>query len=973
MKHSTFLLTLLCGLHGLLAQNFSNGYPWVMPYDDSTIQTFLPAFPKHPIQADEQVSIDAMGNFSISGEATRFWGVNITAAGCFPPKNLAPTIAARMRKMGINLVRFHHLDNPWSGSDGSLFIDGQGTRNLNPVTLDRLEYFIAALKAEGMYVNMNLNVSRTFSPLDGVAGADSLVDFGKAVTVFDPQLIDLQQEYAEQLLTHLNPYTGLPLTHDPVMAMVEIINENSIYGFWKGDRLRPFVQGGSLLQRHSDQLDSLWHAFLLNKYGSQSALETAWNTGAIPPGQGEQIQNGDFESGSMSPDWQIELHGGAQANIGTTSNNPFLGSQSGQITTTNLTGTDWHIQFKQVGMTVEADSTYAIQFAARADANVSLNVSAMRDNAPYTWYSGATYALTPSWQTFTFTFVAPEDNADFTRLSFSFDQQTAATYWLDEVSFAQPAQQGLIAGETLVQGNIARIPYSSRLIYTPQRIADQAEWTMSMQTAFYQEMKDFLKQDLNISVPITGTNALVGPQDVLPQADLDYVDDHSYWDHPWFPNQPWDPNDWQIANESLLKEPNGSAISGIFSGLAMTHKPYTVSEYNHPSPNRYQTEMMALLPAYASFQGADGLMIFEYSGDNTNWTEDRIPGYFSIQRNPALMSLMPTAAYAYRMGLIEEASTSYEIGYSADWVANTPQSDPNGRWGKYIPYDQRLALTHRIQTSAYQQANAPDFSLLPDPGSSPYFSSTGQLMWDTNLGLHKTAADRYVSLAGFLQDAPPTTAGALRLNDANGFGVVSWISLSDNKLEESERSLLTISSRAQNTGMIWQGNQTVNSNWGGAPTQLEPLTLNLRLHLKADSLRLLPLDEQGAISDSITLLPSSPDYFTLTIDQSQLATPWFGIKALGLQSSVSNERLEAIHWQVYPNPSSGQVLIQLPTSGTGNSLLQLHDLQGRLLGSWSSAGLTQVRLSLPDLPNGLYVLSLHGQGAISRKQLLLQR
>jgi len=43
---------------------------------------------------------------------------------------------------------------------------------------------------------MNLNVARQFNELDGVPDADSLIEFGKGVTLFDPQLITLQKEYA---------------------------------------------------------------------------------------------------------------------------------------------------------------------------------------------------------------------------------------------------------------------------------------------------------------------------------------------------------------------------------------------------------------------------------------------------------------------------------------------------------------------------------------------------------------------------------------------------------------------------------------------------------------------------------------------------------------------------------------------------------------------------------------------------------
>lgn len=39
------------------------------------------------------------------GNAIRFWGVNISFAGCFPDKKDAPQIAARLAKYGFNALR----------------------------------------------------------------------------------------------------------------------------------------------------------------------------------------------------------------------------------------------------------------------------------------------------------------------------------------------------------------------------------------------------------------------------------------------------------------------------------------------------------------------------------------------------------------------------------------------------------------------------------------------------------------------------------------------------------------------------------------------------------------------------------------------------------------------------------------------------------------------------------------------------
>ena len=237
MKKSLSILILVI-LFSVLsqAQNFSNGFNFNLPPNDNTPSIYLPNFPAKTITEAERVSVQGE-NFMVAGKPYRFWGVNLTTLGCFPLKENAPKMASRMRKMGINLVRFHHMDNPWSGTDGSLF-SGQSTRSLSTTTLDRLDFLISELKKNSIYANINLNVSRTFTAADGIAGADSLKDFGKGVTLFDPQMIALQKEFARQLLTHVNPYTNTNLANEPTVTMVEMINENSLYGMWKDDALK---------------------------------------------------------------------------------------------------------------------------------------------------------------------------------------------------------------------------------------------------------------------------------------------------------------------------------------------------------------------------------------------------------------------------------------------------------------------------------------------------------------------------------------------------------------------------------------------------------------------------------------------------------------------------------------------------------------------------------------------------------------
>ena len=102
--------------------------------------------------------------------------------------------------------------------------------------MDKLDYFVSELKNQGIYSNFNLNVGRTYREDDDVPFYEYL-GMAKAATLFDERLIELQKEYAFQLLTHKNNYTGNQYRNEPALAFVEIVNENSLVEAWFDNRL----------------------------------------------------------------------------------------------------------------------------------------------------------------------------------------------------------------------------------------------------------------------------------------------------------------------------------------------------------------------------------------------------------------------------------------------------------------------------------------------------------------------------------------------------------------------------------------------------------------------------------------------------------------------------------------------------------------------------------------------------------------
>lgn len=969
----------------LLAQNFSDGFNFNLPARDTSRVKFLPEFPANIITNQDFVSISPDGHFSAHGRPLRFWGANLVADAAFPDNYKAWFIAGRLRKMGFNLIRFHHMDNPWGQS---LFAAMSDTRHLNPAVLDKLDYLISELKKNGIYANINLNVSRTFKSSDGVPDADSLKDYAKGVTIFDPQLISLQKEFAQQLLTHRNPYTQLPLISDPVMALVEITNENSLYKLWRDNKLKHFSDGGNLTYRHNKMLDSLWNKFLIDKYLTTDNLSKNWNLGTATGSFNNLILNPGFEILPISTYWYLELNDPlAQAQMSIDTNNPYEGNASAKINVTSVSGTDWHIQFEQRYFTVKKDSLYTVEFAARSDADRTINLTIMRNNSPYTYYAGQDFNITTQWKVFTFTFKAPEDNALQGRLSFNF-KNSKGSFWFDNVKLGSASVKGLLAGESLENKTVKRTDYSNAFQFTDLRIKDQSEFYIKLSDDFYREMTNFLKNTLMVKVPIVGNNWNFGPGDLISQSKFDYLDNHAYWQHPDFPNTPWSSTDWYIPNTPMVKASDGGTMSNLFAGIAYSGKPYTVSEYNHPFPNRYQTEMMLFSTAYLSFHDADGIEFFEYNGGN-DFESDAIPpsGYFSINRNAALMSLSPSCAFAFRRGLVSKAEETIKIKYKPETVYMLPKND-RGNWQgiNFIPNG--LPFIHSVKNETFTGDLSTDFSALPAVPSGPYRSDTDEITWNYQSGILSVSAPAFCGITGLFNSSIPVKTSQMEIIQANDFGTLTWVSLKGDSLSKAERSLITISSKLQNTGMIWDGTATIHNNWGHSPTQIYPLNLTLRLFIQSDSIGIYPLDTFGNEDQSKRRIvyPVSPGIFEVKFDQNIDKTLWYGLEAFSLKqtpvetlsSGISSFSLS----QNYPNPFNGSTLISYTVPCESHINITIFDPLGRkvvtLFDQAQPSGRFTQRWNGKDANNqdvksGIYLVRLSsGKYSETRKLLLLK-
>ena len=166
------------------------------------------------------------------GTPVKFWGTNLNSGAAFPEHEYAEKLAHRLASYGCNMVRFHQIDAEWATPNLYQYHKGRrlaDTRTFDPRSLDLLDYFMDCLKKEGIYVYLDMITYRKFKSGDGVERAEELKDSAKPYSIYEPKLIELQKEYAYQIWTRHNQYTGLDYKDDPVFVMTEVTNECDVF------------------------------------------------------------------------------------------------------------------------------------------------------------------------------------------------------------------------------------------------------------------------------------------------------------------------------------------------------------------------------------------------------------------------------------------------------------------------------------------------------------------------------------------------------------------------------------------------------------------------------------------------------------------------------------------------------------------------------------------------------------------------
>ena len=218
------------------------------------------------------------------GKPIRLWGLNVCYSACSPQKDMAEKRAKFYARYGVNAVRFHKYADGrgWAGIQGvDSFAD------FDAEGLDRMDYFIAQLKEQGIYTKFSAHFGTPSLGKGDLKAVPYLEEFGKfgdkpdarvqvpaSGTYYSPEVQNVQIAHYVNLLKHRNPYTGLTYAEDPAIAFIEILNEQSIMFYTS---MAP-LKASETLRKNVGKRFGDW---LRAKYGDHDGLLAAWGAQAL--------------------------------------------------------------------------------------------------------------------------------------------------------------------------------------------------------------------------------------------------------------------------------------------------------------------------------------------------------------------------------------------------------------------------------------------------------------------------------------------------------------------------------------------------------------------------------------------------------------------------------------------------------------------------------------------------------------------
>ncbi|MCX4175802.1 MULTISPECIES: hypothetical protein [Paraburkholderia] len=427
---------------------------------------------------------------------------------------------------------------------------------------------------------------------------------------------------------------------------------------------------------------------------------------------------------------------------------------------------------------------------------------------------------------------------------------------------------------------------------------------------------------LSSSVKAAGPNLLViGTQmnfgslaNFKSLSGTDVLDAHFYVDQYRFPNGMWRWDDWQITDRSNI----GTGLVPLF-GVAFYRsfsKPFLITEFNQPWPNRQAAEILPETAAFASMQDWSGLTFHDYSQSRETYTSTT-PQEFGLVGDATKLVQFGQAAWMFRTGAISrlEPVSSYTFGDAV--VLDATRARITDGLASFLEQHTLAGASRPLSARVGYSASAASSVTLTSVAPT---LSTPEARFDLKERQLVVSAPMVKGVTGYLVPGRKYDYGTFQLRlgaAARGF-VSLTLSSRDGRAIDQSRSLLltlpgyTVGSTLTSTGPVpldvssvpvplkdsivhpleatsqrWSAidpatRQVVSLRATQAPIWMERIPCTFTFVTRAKSLRVFPLDASGKRMASIAsrFVRKTGDGFEIGLQTDQRAlSAWFELEA----------------------------------------------------------------------------------------------
>ncbi|MEM6469413.1 MAG: hypothetical protein AAF802_07565 [Planctomycetota bacterium] len=799
------------------------------------------------------------GHFFCDEKRIRFWGMNLCFPANFPTHDVADQLAPHLAKLGINSVRFHHMDmqDALSGIWGG--IDDDGERYFSDEMVDRLDYFLARLAENGIYSDLNMHVSRTLTEAEGFPVANGgpwWSSFNKWVMYYDRDVQAKLKEYCREFLTHRNPYrNNMRRVDDPSIALVEMLNENYFtrQGYALYRRLPERFQASFIL---------VWNKWLIDRYETTAAMRLNWAERQPEPGD-YLIDSKSFDEdasgwtpSSTSDNVQVEFNvqapkGASSRAIRLTSRQAFDQEYEGSFSFNHLSSVNGKALTLSYLIRAEKPRSYHVEFSSSAGGD-------WRDLGLYEKLEATT-----DWQRVTRTIVPQESIEGEVRIQFSFGDSTVPIE-LAEITLREGSGSGELRADQTLEALSVAIPGEGSPVASH---ADMKQFMSDTEVAWVTELKTFLREELGVKVPIVASQLNYHVPTINAELN-DFVDLHNYWHHPLFPSgSNWDANRWTVGNEPMESDPARSKWPAnsllTRTGWRYNGKPFTLSEWCYPEPSPYSAGCVSMAAMLAALQDWDAVYFFQYDAESKtaeDWKRDFTTSYFSFNGQPVKLANTAIFSNVFLRG---------DLAALKDRIVAPESSPASGLLG----LQHQLSVTlNPADVTSKPEAVLPEESLATPDRSIRWNFDPAKLSGTIHIDTAKTQGS-WGTIGGseFETENLSCSVEAIQPNYAS----LILTSMDDQPIALSKSMVLLASSSSENHEMGWnEERNSVGTHWGVGPTTVVGVTATIRLSTDSpseSSLRVFALDGSGQRQSEVPVsrtskgieIEISPAYKTL--------------------------------------------------------------------------------------------------------------